>query len=120
MTASDLIEAISKIYGTASSPDEIIVVSAYTRNEDRQKVLARWENGETTYSLFRSSSGGEFSLVGSSKKLEGMAMLSIREAQRLDTLSAPQREIERLQKLAAERRVQEEKARSINMQNFHP
>jgi hypothetical protein len=120
MTASDLIEAISKVYGAASSPDETIIVSAYTAYEDRQKVLARWENGEAVYSLFRSSSGGEFGLVGSSKKLDGMAMLSIREAQRLDELAAPQREIDRREKLADEWRSQQEKSRSVNLPNFHP
>jgi hypothetical protein len=119
MTPSDLIEAISKVYGSASSPDETVVVSPYTGYENRQKVLARWENEEATYSLFRSSSS-EFGLVGSSKKLEGTAMLSIREGERLNALAAPQREIERRQKLAEERRTQEEKARSVNVPNFHP
>jgi hypothetical protein len=120
MTASDLIEAISKVYGSASSTDETILVSPYTGYEDRQKVLARWENGEATFSLFRSSSGGEFGLVGSSKKLDGTALLSMKEAQRLDVLAAPQREIERRQKLDEERRAQEEKARTVNIPNFHP
>jgi hypothetical protein len=35
-------------------------------------------------------------------------------------LAAPQREIERRQKLAEEWRAQEEKARSVNLPNFHP
>lgn len=120
MKASDLIEAISKVYGPSSSPDEIVVVSPYSTYEDRQKVLARWENAETTYSLFRSSAGSEFGLVGSSRKLDGMALLAIREGERLDALSAPQREIERQQKLVEQQRAQDEKARSVNMPNFHP
>ena len=120
MTASDLIEAISKVYGPASITNETIVVSPYTGYEDRQKVLARWENGEATFSLFQSSSGGEFGLLGSSKKLDGVALLSIKEAQRLDTIAAPQREIERQKKLDEERRTKEEKSRTVNMPNFHP
>jgi len=120
MAATDVIEAISKVYGPASSPDETVVVSPYTAYEDRQRVLARWENGEVSYSLFRSSSGSEFGLVGSSRKLEGMALLSIREGERLDALAAPQREIEQRQKLAEQRRAQEEKARDVNIPNFHP
>jgi len=119
MTAPDLIEAISKVYGPASSPDETVVVSPYTAYEERQKVLARWENGEATYSLFRSSSG-EFGLVGFSRKLEGMALLSIQEGERLNALAAPQREIDRRLKLDEERRAQEEKARSLNLPNFQP
>ncbi|HET9216537.1 MAG TPA: hypothetical protein VFR18_06135 [Terriglobia bacterium] len=120
VTVSDLIEAISKVYGTASNPDETIIVSPYTGYEERQKVLARWENSEAAYSLFQSSLGGEFGLVGSSKKLEGTALPAIREAQRLDARAAPQREIDRQQKLEEEWRAREEKSRSLNLPNFHP
>ena len=120
MTASDLIEAISKVYGSATSTNETVLVSAYTAYEDRQKVLARWENGEATFSLFQSSSGGEFGLLGSSKKLDGTALLSIKEAQRLDVIAAPQREIDRQKKIDDDRRTQEEKSRTVNMPNFHP
>jgi hypothetical protein len=120
VTEADLIEAISKVYGTASESEETIVVSAYAGYEDRQKVLARWENSEAAYSLFRSSAGGEFGLVGSFKKLDSTALRSIRESQRLDALAAPQRDIDRRQKLAEEWRVQEEKARSVNLPNFQP
>lgn len=120
VTASDLIEAISRIYGTASNPAETIDVSAYTGYEDRQKVLARWENSEVVYSLFRSSLGGEFGLVGSSKRLDGTATPAIREAQRLDALAAPKRAIAAQQKLDEEWRARDEKARSLNLPNFHP
>ena len=120
MTASDLIEAISKVYGSASSTDETVLVSPYSGYGDLQKVLARWENGEVTFSLFQSSSGGEFGLLGFSKKLDDMALLSIKEAQRLDIIAAPQREIDRQKKVDEERRTQEEKSRTVNMPNFHP
>ena len=120
MSTSDLIEAISKVYGSASSTNETILVSPYTGYEDRQKVLARWENGEATFSLFQSSSGGEFGLLGFSKTLDGTALLSIKEAQRLDIIAAPQREIERQKKLDEARRTQEEKSRTVNMPNFQP
>lgn len=122
MTADDLIEAISQIYGPSITirSDESVVVSGYAGYEDRQKVLARWENEETTYSLFRSSYGGEFGLVGESRKLEGKAAGSIQEAERLAALSAPQREIERRQKEDESRRVADEKARFVNKPNFRP
>lgn len=122
MTADDLIESISKIYGapTAITQDETVVVSGYTGYEDRQKVLARWENGDNTYSLFRSSYGGEFGLVGDSKKLESLAGQSTREAERLEAMAAPQREIERRQKEDETKQAAEEKARSVNRPNFRP
>src|SRR5688572_6243156 len=57
LTGDDLIEGISKVYGPASTPVATILVSPYKGYEDRQKVIARWENGETTYSLFHNSYG---------------------------------------------------------------
>ena len=120
LTADDLIDAISKVYGPASKPDESVVVSAYTGYEERQKVLARWENSENIYSLFRSSYGGEFALLAASKGLETLAVGSIQEAQRLEALAAPQREAERRQKEAADRKVSEEKARAVNKPGFRP
>ena len=120
LTADDLIEGISKVYGPPSKPAETILVSAYKGYEDRQKVIARWENGENTYSLFQTSYGSEFGLVVSSKKLDEMATRSIRESERLDALSAPQREVERQEKQVADRQAQEDKARSTNKPNFRP
>jgi hypothetical protein len=120
MTVSDLIDGISKVYGFPSMPDESIVVSSFAGYEDRQKVLARWENVEFAYNLFRSSYAGEFGLVAFSKRLDDMATLSIHEGQRLEALAAPQREIDRQKKDAEERRALDEKARLVNGPNFIP
>jgi hypothetical protein len=120
MTADDLIEAVSKIYGASNKPDDSVVISAYTEYEERQKVLARWENSENSVSLFQSSYGGGFGLVVFSKRLEMIAAGSIREARRLEAVAAPQREADRLQKESDNRRVREEKARSVNRPNFRP
>ncbi len=120
MTSDDLIEAISAVYGLSSRPDETIVVTASTIYEDRQKVIARWVNAGNVFDLFQSSYGGEFGLAGYSEKLDALAAVSIREAKRLDTLAAPQREIERQKKEADEQRIREETARSVNRPNFRP
>jgi hypothetical protein len=120
MTAADLIEAISETYGPSSTSEETVVVSSYATYIDEQKVLASWTNGENTFSLFRSSLGGEFGLVASSDRLKLLAAESVREARRLETAAAPQREIDRLEKEAETRRLAEEKARSLNKPNFRP
>jgi len=120
MTKVDLIDAISKVYGTASSPDETIAVPLFSGIEVRPNVLARWENGEIIFSLFQFYTDGQFGLIGSSKALDGKAALSIHEGQRLAALAAPQQEIERQHKLADERRAQDEKARKSNAPNFRP
>jgi len=119
MTAGDLIEAISKIYGSPMGTREPVVSSLRDAYEDRQEVLARWENDESSYSLYRSSYG-EFSFIADSRKLGPMATSSIREAERLETLAAPQREVERVRREAEDRRIGQEKARSVNKPNFRP
>ena len=120
LTTADLIEVISEAYGRSSTPDETVVVSSYGNYTDDQKVLASWTNGENTFSLYRSSLGGEFGMVVSSDRLELLAAQSVREARRLEVAAAPQREIERLEKEAETRRLAEEKARSLNKPNFRP
>ena len=120
MSSDDLVEAISKTYGPPTKPGGSVVVSSYADYEDEQKVLARWENGENTYSLFRSSYRDEFGLVAYSKKIETVARGSILEARRLETAAAPQRETDRQQKELENQRVAEEKARSVNIPNFRP
>ena len=120
LTAADLIEVISEAYGPSGTRDETVVVSSYGTYTDEQKVLASWTNGENTFSLFRSSWGGEFGLVVSSDRLELLAAESVREARRLEAAAAPQREIDRLEKEAETRKLADEKARSLNKPNFRP
>jgi len=120
LTEADLIELISKTYGRSTMSEDTVIVSSYGTYIDEQKVLASWTNGQNTFSLFRSSIGGEFGLVVSSDKLELLAAESVREALRLEAAAAPQREIDRLQKEAETRRLAEEKARETNRPNFQP
>jgi hypothetical protein len=120
MTAEDLIDSISTVYGSPDRPDETVAVSAYAGYEDRQKVIARWESGDSVYVLFRSSLGGDFGLVSYSKKLDASAAVSLREAERQDALAAPQREIDRQQAQDEDRRIREAESRSANKPNFRP
>jgi len=120
LTPADLIEVISETYGHSSTSDESVIVSSYGTYIDQQRVLASWTNGENTFSLFRSSIGGEFGLVVSLDKLELLAAASVREARRLEAAAAPQREMDRLEKEAETRRLADEKARAINRPNFQP
>jgi hypothetical protein len=120
LTTDDLIEAISMLYGPHSTPDATIVVSASAGYEDAQKVLARWEDEDNTYSLFRSSYSGGFGLVATAKRLSLLAAASIRESQRLEALAAPQLESERRHKQEEDRQALEEKARLISKPKFRP
>jgi len=121
LTTDDMIEAISAIYGPAAKPDRTISVSPSSAvYEDNEKVLACWENAEYAYNLFRFAYGNAFGLIAVSKVLDLMASDSGREADRLDKLEAPEKELARQIKQEEDRRVALEKARLITKPNFRP
>ncbi len=120
LTADDIIEAISAVYGTASKPDDSVSISNSTIYQDQEKVLARWEDAQYSYNLFRVSYGSGFGLVAFSKSLDLIANNSSREADRLDKLEAPAKELARQKKQAEDALSAQETARSINKPKFRP
>ncbi len=118
MTADDVIEGISAIYGPASRPTAEI---AYHSNYGEvAKVLARWEDSEYSYNLVRTGDQSSFAMLLYSKHLDAMAQAAIVEAARLDAQEAPQREIEKQKDQAEADRLALEKARFENKPNFRP
>jgi hypothetical protein len=120
LTTQDMVDAISGIYGPATNPDRTIPVPTASIYEDNQKVLGCWEDDQYSYNLFRSRYGNVFGLMAISKKLDLVATGAIREAERLDKLEAPAREIARQKQQEADRRTEQEKARLISKPNFRP
>ena len=120
LTTDDMIEALSAIYGPATKPERTIAVSTSLVYEDNQKILACWEDAQYSYNLFLSPYGNLFGLVAFSKTLDLMAGDSSREADRLDKLEAPEKEVARQVKLEEDRRAAQEKARLISKPNFRP
>jgi len=120
LTAADLIESISTMYGTATTPGDSVSVSNSTTYEDQEKVLARWDDTQYSYSLYRSAYGSTFGLVAFSKMLDTMAINASREADRLDKVKAPAKELAQQKKQAEDTRTAQETARSINKPKFHP
>jgi len=120
LTTDDMIEAISAIYGPATNPEKTVAVSTSGMYADNEKVLACWEDAQYSYNLFRSSYGNAFGLYAISKKLELMASDSVREADRLDKLEAPEKELARQVKLEEDKRASQEKARLTSKPNFRP
>jgi hypothetical protein len=121
LTTDDMIEAISALYGPATKPERTIAVSgsaAYYK--DNQKVLACWEDSEYSYNLFRSPYENAFGLVAFSKKLDRMASDSSQEADWLNKLEAPGKELARQMKQEADKRAAQEKARLISKPKFRP
>jgi hypothetical protein len=120
LTTDDIVEAISVLYGTAAKAADSIVVSNSATYEDQEKVLARWEDAQYSYSLIRFSYGSAFGLVAFSKRLDMMAGDSRRESDRLDKLEAPSKELARQMKLNEDKRTAQESARSVNKPKFQP
>ncbi len=120
LTADDLVEALSALYGPARKPETSINVSSLLAYNDDQQVLARWENAQYSYNLFRSSYGMSFGLVAFSKRLDLMASVAKREAERLDKLEAPARETASRKRQEEDDRAAQMKARQITKPKFRP
>jgi len=123
LTDEDMVEAISAKYGIATRPAASITLllsSSFHVYNDSEKVIARWEDSQYSFNLFRSSYQPTFGMLVFSKPLDGVARAAIVEAIRLDEQEAPQREIERQKKQDEESRVAQEKARPGNKVNFRP
>ena len=121
LTDQDMIEAISATYGMATIPAAKIILfsSSYIYN-DSEKVIARWEDPQSSLNLFRSSSQPGFGMLVLSKRVDALAQEAIREAIRLDEQEAPQRDIARRKKEGEEIRAAQEKARPASKADFRP
>ncbi|MBN2320232.1 MAG: hypothetical protein JXR49_14200 [Acidobacteria bacterium] len=121
LTNDDLIESISVKYRTPTNPAETIRIysSSYLYSQDEQ-IIARWENSQYSYNLFRSSYQSTPGMLIFSKRLEPLAQAAIVEANRLDAQEAPQREIDRKRKRDEENYAAGQKVRPVNKANFRP
>ena len=121
LTDKDMIEAISEKYGTATRPTaKTITFSSSQVYNDSEKVIARWEDAQYSFNLFRSSYEPTFGIVVFSKRLDALARAAVAEAIRLDEQEAPQREAERQKRQDEENRTAQEKSRQANKATFQP
>jgi hypothetical protein len=121
LTDEDLIEGISAKYGTPTTPvAKIISSSASQSYSDSEKVIARWEDSQYSFNLFRFSYGSAPGMLVFSKQLDALAQVAIVEAIHLNEQEAPQREIDRQKQQDDEKRAAGQKARPVNKANFRP
>src|SRR6266487_5409190 len=114
LTDEDMVEAISAKYGIATRPATkitLLLSSSFHVYNDIEKVIARWEDSQYSFNLFRSSYQPTFGMLVFSKSLDALARAAVVEAIRLDEQEAPQREIERQKKQAEEDHAAQEQAR---------
>jgi hypothetical protein len=120
LTAQDVIEATSVIYGEALRPTaEITLSSIYGRNEPVE-VIARWEDADWSFNLVRREYQPSFTLAVLSKRLDGLACAAIDEAIQLDIQEAPQRAIDQKKREDMAKAAEQEKARLANKPRFRP
>jgi len=121
LTEADLIEAISAKHGaTSNSAGKTITFSSSQVYNDKETVIARWEDAQYSFNLYRSSYQPTFGMVVFSKRLDILARAAVAAAIQLDEQEAPQREVDRQNALAREDRISSEKARVINKPSFLP
>lgn len=118
MSAEDMIQALSSVYGTADRPKTEIAYHSYYA--EAAPVLARWEDSEYSYNLIRSDDRSSFAMVLYSKRLDALAATAIVESVRLEALAAPQKEADRAKKQADDTQALQEKSRLSNIASFRP
>jgi hypothetical protein len=122
LTDSDMVDAISRMYGVAMlQPVSQAVFTGASRGDgDLGAPIAQWGDADGSVGLYRSSYASEFRVVVISPRLETLSRIAAAEALRLDELEAPQRESERKLKVAEDTRILQEKARLANKATFLP
>jgi hypothetical protein len=118
LTAEDMVEAISAKYGSPTRPVEDIVFPSLFN--ETVKIIARWEDSQSSLNLVQSAYQSNFGMVMFSKRLDAIARAGVIKSARLDEQEAPQKEIDRQKKKEDESRLQQEKARLTNKLSFRP
>ena len=119
LTSEDMIEAISAKYGTATRRAATEITFPSTQVDYESEILiARWEDAQYSFNLYRSAFQPTFGMTAFSKKVNDLARAATVEAMRLDAQTAPQREIQRQQGEDEKNRESLERARQANKRNF--
>ena len=119
LTDADMTEALSSVYGSASSPvtKEMSFNSGYNSTV---RVIAQWDDPQSQLSLVGLSYGGGFGLIVSSKDTLPLARRAIAESERLDRIEAPQRALDEQAKQVAATEARDQKSRLVNKPEFRP
>jgi hypothetical protein len=122
LTVEDMVESISAAYGHAMLPmlpaTPILALSKVHTDSDR--IMAHWEDAQSSVELFQPAYAPTFGLVVFSKRLDALAQSASVEAVRLDEQDAPRRAIDRKQKQEDDDHARQQKARLVNKAIFRP
>jgi hypothetical protein len=119
MTAADMTQAISTLYGKPVSTARVAAASRDLYSEP-EEIVATWEDARYRFDLLVAPSGPSYRLTGVMKKWEKAAAAAIVEGERLDVLDAPRRDAARARENEATRKDKSDKARTVNKPRFKP
>jgi len=121
MTNDDVIGRISATYGLPLLQEARTTHGALPGDVSATPtVVAQWDDATSLVTLTRGVYSPQLQLVLVSKALNARALAAIKEALRLDTQEAPQRERDQRSKEVADASVASEKARLVNRAAFRP
>ncbi len=121
LTSRDMIEAISVKYGTPTRLAATKMAVPPTQVDyESETLIARWEDSQYSFSLYRSAFQRTYEMTALSKKVDALARAATAQSNQLDAQTAPQREIQRQQSEDEKNREALEKDRQLNKSNFRP
>ena len=119
MTAADMIEGISAVYGAPLPRSSRVAGRAASQLETES--VAHWGDTEHRVVLYQTSSYGDpYRLIVTDVRLDDLARKAGTQAARLDDQEAPAREVARQKKERDDARVAAAKARAANKDVFRP
>jgi hypothetical protein len=113
LTDEDMIRVISAKYGVATRPVTEVNFPTNPSYNSTEKVIARWEDGQYSLNLFRSSVSETFAIVIFDKRLDAQAGPSIAKSVQLERQEAPQKKAARVKKVADD--LEEERQKNIEV-----
>jgi hypothetical protein len=122
LTDDDVIASLSATYGVPLLRNASTARRAMPTDVPADTtIVAKWEDAASLVTLTRGTySSPQYQLVLTSKTLDARGRAAIKEALRLDTQEAPQRERDQRTEEDADARVANEKARVVNKAAFRP
>jgi hypothetical protein len=122
MTAADMIDGISSVYGAPLARSSRVAGRAASQLETESgSLVARWGDSEHRVVLYHTSSySAAYRLILTDVRLDDLARKAGTQAGRLDNQEAPAREIARQKKERDDARGAAAKARDANKRVFRP
>jgi hypothetical protein len=122
MTAADMIEGISTVYGAPLARSSRVARRAPSQLEaESGSLVAQWDDSEHRVVLYHTSSyGAAYRLIVTDLRLDDLARKAVTQASRLDDKEAPARELARQKKERDDARGAAAKARTANKGAFRP